>query len=456
MDALFFVHNQQIEDPANFSDRDPNLRFLHSQRYVYRPDLLEELPTLQPGIYSITGGRQVGKTTLLKQWMLHLLTKGIAPQSMVYFTGESIDNHHQLIQRLKQYMDTMPRDTLKFVLLDEVTYIEDWDKGIKALADAGLLAETVLVLTGSDSIILKEARMRFPGRRGEATHVDFHLYPLSFRQFVGLAENVSDYELIDKDGGNVTEEQLDQVFAAFDSYLVHGGYLTAINDFAKTGAIMPATLQTYADWICGDMLKAGKSEHYLREIIVGIMKRYNSQITWNSLSKDLTIDHPQTVIDYVTHLQNMDALFVQQAIVEDKLLGAPKKARRIMFSDPFIYHALGQWISPKDDPYSDVIQPLLADPTRAAHLVEGCATTLYSRFYPTYYIKAEGEVDIAYVKEKRFWPVEVKWTTQIRSKDIKQISKYKNGLILTRQRNVLMYNGVPAIPLPLALLTIDM
>ena len=50
-------------------------------------------------------------------------------------------------------------------MLDEVTYIKDWDKGVKFLADAGLLDDVVLLLTGSDSVIIREVRMRLPGRR---------------------------------------------------------------------------------------------------------------------------------------------------------------------------------------------------------------------------------------------------------------------------------------------------
>jgi len=29
------------------------------------------------------------------------------------------------------------------------------------------------------------------------------------------------------------------------------------------------------------------------EILGGVIKRYGTQITWNSLSKDLSIDHPK-------------------------------------------------------------------------------------------------------------------------------------------------------------------
>lgn len=41
-------------------------------------------------------------------------------------------------------------------------------------------------------------------------------------------------------------------------------------------------------------------------------------------------------------------------------------------------------------------------------MAEACAVSHVHRFYPTYYIKGGGEVDIAYVDGKRFWPVEVK------------------------------------------------
>ena len=44
----------------------------------------------------------------------------------------------------------MPTEGRHYILLDEVTYIAGWDKGIKYLADAGLLAGVVLIATGSD------------------------------------------------------------------------------------------------------------------------------------------------------------------------------------------------------------------------------------------------------------------------------------------------------------------
>ena len=91
---------------------------------------------------------------------------------------------------------------------------------------------------------------------------------------------------------------------------MHGGFLTAINDMAAHNRILPATMHTYSDWIRGDVLKRSRHEHYLREIINAIIKRYCSQITWNNLLADLSIDHPKTVADYVQILTAVDAAYI--------------------------------------------------------------------------------------------------------------------------------------------------
>jgi hypothetical protein len=73
------------------------------------------------------------------------------------------------------------------------------------------------------------------------------------------------------------------------------------------------------------------------------------------------------------------------------------------------------------------------------------------RFFPTFYIKAEGEVDIAYVEGRRFKPVEVKWTRQLRPHDLKQIRKYGNARIWAKTWGTEDIQGIPVEPLTLAL-----
>ena len=457
MDVRFSPHNTHFEDPGSFVKLDPHLRQLRQQLLVHRSCLLNKLPCDQPGIYTIGGGRQIGKTTLMKQWMAELLQNGVAPKRIVYLTGELIDDHHSLVRLITEMLKKMPITDVCYLILDEVTYIRDWDKGVKYLADAGMLENVVVLLTGSDLVIIKEARMRFPGRRGTADTVDFHLYPLSFMETVKLKKRFSTdalYRLMNREI-KPTTSSIDRLYEEFELYLIHGGFLTAINDIASHKRIMPATFSTYSDWIRGDVLKRGKQERYLREILEAIVKRYGSQVTWNAMAHDLSIDHPKTVSDYVALLESMDAVFVQAALVEDKLTAAPKKARKLMFSDPFIFHAVNTWLTPCEDPYSRQVIKLVSDPDRAAKLAEACVVTHYRRYYPTYYIKAKGEVDVAYVDQSRFWPIEAKWTKQLRPKNLKQIAKYPNGRILTKSRQPGHILGIPTEPLPLAMLRIE-
>lgn len=451
MDQRFSPHNTHLEDCASFELLDPNLRRIGKEPFVYRSPLLDDFPT-RPGIYTITGGRQVGKTTLLKQWISRLIANNVAPAEIIYLSGELIDDHHSLVRIISDIQEEFT--SLHYLLIDEVTYISNWDKAVKFLADAGHFDSVCVVLTGSDMLILNEARMRFPGRRGEADEVDFHLYPLSFAETVhlkgGLDEQQQDSLLsIDQE---LSEPLVSQLFAAFEEYLRHGGFLTAINDMATHKRILPATFRTYADWIRGDVLKRGKHEHYLREVVTAIVKRYGSQLTWNNLLADLSIDHPKTVADYVQLLSSMDATFILPAIREDRLCAAPKKAKKIFFTDPFIFHAMYHWISTdRRDGYSLMEESTLANSGKTGQLAEGCAVSLCRRYFPTFYIKAKGEVDIACVRGNRIYPIEIKWRSQLRFEELKQIEKYPNGQVWTKNRRAGTIKGLHTVPLPVAL-----
>lgn len=106
------------------------------------------------------------------------------------------------------------------------------------------------------------------------------------------------------------------------------------------------------------MAKRGKQEQYLREVLEGILRRYASQVTWNGLAKDLSIDHPATIAEYLSLLERMDAVLINPALREDRLAAAPKKARKVFFTDPFIMHAARAWLQPTANPFADQSQPL--------------------------------------------------------------------------------------------------
>lgn len=119
-------------------------------------------------------------------------------------------------------------------------------------------------------------------------------------------------------------------------------------------------------------------------MIQALLKSQGTHVSWNSLARELTIDHPKTVAEYIELLAQIPPLTVEA-------------------------------------------KGIYAEAVVHQHL---------RRHGPSFYIKAEGEVDAVRLlgpsPGPRFQPIEVKWTTQIRSKDLKQIRKYPNGAVWGR------------------------
>ncbi|OVE72484.1 hypothetical protein BVX93_02135, partial [bacterium B13(2017)] len=404
---------------------------------VYHSYLLDKSYWHIPGIYLVTVCRQVGQTTFLKQLILKFLKKNnINPNNILFLTGEIIDSHHELRRLINEFYKSETK--IQYLFVDEINYIKDWDKTIKFLADAGFFEHMSVILTGSDSQIIRLAMKRFAGRRGKADEVDFNFYPLSFKEYVCLKDKklkllcneISRIPIYKPDSN--FEKNYESLSKLMLNYLIHGGYLPAIADYENTNDIKLSTFNTYIQWIIGDILKYNKSENYLFEILRGVKATYNSQMSWNSLARHLSIDHHKTISDYCHLLESIHVLIIQEAIIEHKLIGAPKKNRKIYFKDPFIDHSVTKYLTNKIS--IPQLKEQLRDNNVASHYVEAIVIEHCKRYVPTYYIKGEkGEVDIAIVHNNKMHPIEIKWTNALRPQDLKQIKKYNNGIILTKQ-----------------------
>ena len=441
MKEEFYVHNLFRESKELFLRQDPHLRRAALQPFTYTSPMVDTPEFLKPGILMITGGRQVGKTTCLKQLIAKLMSEGqVLPDQVSFMTGELIRDDAELRWEITSELEG--KNEWHLLIIDEISYVKDWDKAVKFLADAGLLDQTTLILSGSDSSIIREAMKRFAGRRGRSEKVDFVFHPLGFAETVmlkapemsGLVAACQQTECsIDPPG---YAECIPQFETLFDEYLVHGGYLTAIADTLRGGKIEAATFRTYAEWLRGDVLKHNKQEKYLFEVLRGMMRTYASQVSWVSLAKQLSIEHHKTVSDYVSILEDMNAVIVQEAFAEHSFSAAPKKAKKLYFEDPFIFHAVEMMLGKTNEESA----PALAETIAVAHF--------YRKYGKTYYIKGKkGEVDVVYVQDKTFFPVEIKWTKQVRSEELKQIMGYNNGLILGRNHRSSQIAHIPYVSL---------
>jgi uncharacterized protein len=260
---IFDFHNTHWSDPKKFMERDPQLSRLQNLKLIYLSPYLKKFPFRSPGLYVVTGNRQIGKTTFLKQWIHRLVSvKKVKPRDIFYMTGEMVDDHHSLVSIVQSYTKNN-NGKHRYLVIDEVNYIKNWDKGIKFLADGGAFENTTVLLTGSDRIVIEDSIKRFPGRRGLGEHLNFHISPLNFTEVIQLKHP------------DIKEKQISVRFLLneLEDYLKHGGYLRAINDWVSTNKIEPSTLETYSNWIRGDLLKQGKNERYLKEILGSIINR---------------------------------------------------------------------------------------------------------------------------------------------------------------------------------------
>jgi predicted AAA+ superfamily ATPase len=317
--------------------------------------------------------------------------------------------------------------------LDEVTFVSGWDRAVKALADEGQFRDGFCILTGSDTEILKDAAARFPGRRGNASKTDFHIHPLTFKEYIQL---VAPALAADCEG------KLDDLFKKFDLYLKCGGYLRAINELDALDRVRDATHLTFEQWIRGDFEKRGKRIEYLQEVLSVLFETSTTQVTYSKLSSKTVGMSKDTFIDYCGLLERMDVICTLQAFDQNTLRGFPRKARKILFRDPFIADVIGSWLV--RERYTGAMLDESAK-------VESIVASNFKRYAPVYYFKADGEVDLVMVEGNTFRPIEVKWTSQLRGRDFKQIKKLNGGTILTKHTERGEIEGVQTVPLPLYL-----
>jgi len=88
----------------------------------------------------------------------------------------------------------------------------------------------------------------------------------------------------------------------------------------------------------------------------------------------------------------------------------------------------------------------------ARFLPHNCHWHSPEKFDYTYYIKtAKGEIDVAAVIDGSAKAIEVKWTTQLRTQDVKMVCSVANGQIWADVPARYEINKIAVIPLPLAL-----
>lgn len=130
----------------------------------------------------VTGMRRCGKSSFLRLFMEHLKeTGGCHPKSIIYIDMESFENADittaaDLTAKVKRLSPKGKGQKLLFI--DEVQYVEGWERAVASFA--GAASEYEVFISGSSAKLFSgELATRLSGR-----YIEFPILPLSFGEFM--------------------------------------------------------------------------------------------------------------------------------------------------------------------------------------------------------------------------------------------------------------------------------
>jgi hypothetical protein len=457
--------------------KDKYIVALAKSRVCWDPRLKYKFVLDADVIYTLRGPRQVGKTTLLKSMIRHLIESGVDPRNIFYYTCDLLDSPKTLVETVSSYLDSIKslKKGRAYLLLDEVSSVKDWQKAVKFLVDKGKLTSTTAILTGSHTLDIKKASEKLPGRRGQIVDTpDKIMLPMKFAEYAetlneAVRDSVRKQQVLAWDkrktllfsllGGKIPEEIKELSFMSkelemlFHDYLLTGGIARVAHEYLEHGEISEEVYKTYVDVVLGDLVRWGKKEGYLRQVMTRVLETLGTPVGWNALKKETDIASHNTVADYVDTLADAFVLLYFHRYDASRQGPAYQKEKKICFHDPFFLHAMNAWITGRE-PFESTLD-FLRKPENLGVLAEGVAADhvvrlafllseqkqLFAYENVVLYWRGKRDREVDFVLRSGFSkgvPIEVKYQKTISNEDLfgvidfMKISGSTNGIILSR------------------------
>ncbi len=328
-----------------------------------------DLPPLPEGagLFMIRGPRQIGKSCWIKT-----LLKNSEPKRSFYLSCENLRDHLDLAEVLSTARDRHS------IFLDEITFVEEWWRAVKHHLE--YQPKVRMILTGSHSLDVKKGMDQMPGRWGNGG--DFELLPMTFEEFSAMR-------------GQTGWPHLDRV-DLLTLYFRIGGFPIALIESGPEGRTPLKSMETFRRWLLGDLIKAGKQEQYLREILFQIAQLTCSRVSLQKLAQRTQMGSHNTAQDYVEVLEHCFAIKTLFSINLDTGVPHFRKEKKFYFRDPLLYWLALEWVGAKA-PHNAMEQ-----------LAETVAHEQLHRLYKRmgYASTNKGEIDFVKAGE---WALEVKW-----------------------------------------------
>lgn len=288
----------------------------------------------KPQITLITGMRQVGKTTLLKD-----IFNQIETENKIFIDLENPLNHkifeeknyENIIGNLK--FAGLKSEKNAYVFIDEIQLMPEISKVIKYLYDNYKIK---FFLTGSSSFYLKNL---FPeslaGRK-----IIYELYPLDFGEFLIFKnKNRKFFENFDEKVKNKNKIEFEILKNLYQEYLNLGGFPAVVleEDIERKRLIISDIFKSYFEKDV-KTLTDFKEINNLRNTILLLAGRSGSKIEVSKISIEIGIAR-QTVYSYLNFLEKTYFIFLVSPYSK-RINGEVRGAKKVYLCDTGILNYL--------------------------------------------------------------------------------------------------------------------
>ena len=328
--------NPWWEQPEEI-ESDGAIRDLEDSPLEWTPPVWEAIDLDIPGVHTLRGPRQVGKTTTLKRFIKKLIDRG--ETRILYFAFDLAtdpDAIREVVVRARQ-LHPEPEGAW-WIFLDEVTRVPEWQRAIKFMVDNGPCREDFILCTGSSA--RKMSAEQLPGRRGDGR--DLLQLPLSFRAYCDLrldeplpAEPAGLATILSGDSASSLRRlnlRSNEIARAWREFCRCGGFPAAVRDFHEEGRIRDSTCRMLWNLVAGDARDAGIGDTQALKLLERVGRSLGSRLAWTQLAEELDVSHP-TAKKFVRVLSESFVLLpVYFWDMSGKELNA-RKQRKIYFVD---------------------------------------------------------------------------------------------------------------------------
>jgi predicted AAA+ superfamily ATPase len=320
----------------------------------------------------VVGPRQVGKTTLLKQFH-----KEFSDEESLFLNCDEADVRSMLEDKTSTELSTFIRKR-KIVFIDEAQRVKNIGITLKLITDN--IENVQLVVSGSSTLDIRD-KLNEPltGRKFE-----FKMYPLSIAEMVRATSTLEEKRML-------------------EHRLIYGQYPDIVNNPEDAKRLLNELTESY---LYKDLLmyKDIRNPEALNKLLVALALQVGDEVSYNELASTVGISS-ETVENYVNLLEKVFVIFKQKSFSRN-LRQELTKSRKIYFYDNGVRNALIQ-----------NFQPLSLRGDKGALWENFCiserkkANEYNERFPNTYFWRTTTQQEIDYIEESDgiLSAFEIKW-----------------------------------------------